>query len=204
MVIAFDLDGTISNPFDGISRSINHALQEVGQKALPGDSLKPYIGPPLQVIFSELLEDPENMNPAIEYYLERYKETGYRENVLYDGVADLLHDLSETGVKLFVATSKRQDVAVKVLEHFRIDGLFDDILGCGLTRKKSDLLMQIKSNHNPSEYIMVGDRHLDMEAASQTGYKGIGVLWGFGSETELRESGADHLIENPHQLLEII
>ena len=124
--VVFDLDGTISDPAEGITQSINHALLEMGYSAYPEVELLDYIGPHLDVTFRKLagITSDEELSKAIELYRERYLLLGYRENFIYEGIMECLSNLLSEGALLCIATSKRQDIAVQVLKFLEIDRYF--------------------------------------------------------------------------------
>jgi phosphoglycolate phosphatase len=189
--IVFDLDGTLTDPFEGVTKSINYALTQLGFEGLPPEQLKKYIGPPLKDTFAELLKKSALVDEAIHKFRERYFDTGYKENVPYPGVWQLLAGLHGSGANLHIATSKRQDIAQTVILHFGFDPFFKSVRGSGgLNAEKSQLLVQIKRSDPRPVNIMVGDRCFDMVAAKKGGFTSIGVLWGYGSREELMAHGA--------------
>jgi phosphoglycolate phosphatase len=202
----FDLDGTISDPAEGITRSINHALVGLGFAAHPKKELLRYIGPHLHVTFSELagITDQPTLSRAIALYRERYIPIGYRENVLYDGMADALSRLVSNGSILCIATSKRRDIACKVLEFLKIEKFFAQVHGCGLHRSKADLLRDIRSDahlgQNPM--VMIGDRETDFLAAAEVKMPSIAVRWGYGDEKEF--AAATDVVATPAELQDAI
>ena len=206
MIIAFDLDGTISDPVVGITASINYALDKLGQPARDPRDLKAYIGPRLQDIFADLLErsDRENIHSAITFYRERYFRVGYRENVIYPGIKQMLTGLVANGHTLYMATSKKTSIAKAVADFFQISKYFKNILGCGLNRRKHELLTRIKEIENTNHLVMVGDRLHDMQAGKKCNCFCVGVLWGYGSREELLDAGADKVCRNPQELKAII
>ena len=206
MNIAFDLDGTISDPAIGITLSLNYALDKLGFPQKDTSLLLKYIGPPLNEIFEDLLgkSDKERIKSAITLYRERYFSCGYRENVIYPEIEAALKELSSNDNNLFIATSKRTDIAKSVTEYFGITHYFKDILGCGLKRKKDELLSEIKKRECTDSLIMVGDRSHDVVAGKATQCFCIGVLWGYGSKKELLDSGADVLLNKPNELAKCI
>jgi phosphoglycolate phosphatase len=206
MIIAFDLDGTISDPVVGISASINHALDKLGQPVRQPQELQAYIGPPLQDIFADLLgqNDPQRIRSAITFYRERYFQIGYRENVIYPGMQELLAGLAASGHTLYIATSKKTSIARAVTDFFQISKYFKHILGCGLNRKKYDLLTRIQEIENTDRLVMVGDRFHDMHAGKKCHCFCVGVLWGYGSKQELLDAGADKVCRNPQDLRDLI
>lgn len=212
-LVAFDLDGTLSNPAIGIAASLNYALQALGAKEKDPEALTQYIGPPLPQIFSALLETDDDalIAQAIVHYRDRYSAIGYAENTLYDQIPEVLQTLNDAGIHLYVATAKRQDIARLVIAHFGLEQHFVDIFGCGKHQTKADLLQQIlnpEKSVSPAStaqpLLMVGDRAYDMAAGREVGAHCVGVLWGFGSVAELTSAGAHSLIEKPHDVLRII
>jgi phosphoglycolate phosphatase len=200
--VIFDLDGTITDPAEGITQSFNHALVELGHAAHPAADLLKYIGPHLNITFAELLgtSDEATLARAIELYRERYIPIGYRENRLYDGMQDVLSQLKSAGDTLCIATSKREDIAVSVLDFLGIAPLFSQVHGCDLHRTKDDLLRDILADDDLAESpkVMIGDRDVDFEAAAAVGIPSIGVRWGYGSDEELQMATA--LAEHPDDL----
>ena len=206
MLIAFDLDGTLSDPIVGVCTSINYALIKMGLPEKDPGAMAQYIGPPLQEIFGDLLEeDNQGLIPsAITFFRERYFDVGYKENVLYPGIIDMLSRLTADGHRLYIATAKKTTIAHAVADLFDIGRYFEKILGCGLTKKKHALLNEIKTMADTEHLVMVGDRMHDMKAGKACDCFCIGVLWGYGSKTELLGSGADALCRHPGDIHEII
>lgn len=206
MIIAFDLDGTISDPIVGVSASINYALSKLGLPEKDQADLEMYIGPPLQEIFADLFGEgkDELIQAAITFFRERYFSIGYSENVIYPGIREILDWLAADGHKLYIATSKKTAIARAVADLFEITKYFKEILGCGLKRKKHDLLNEIKEREDTESLIMIGDRLHDMNAGKECHCFCIGVLWGYGSKEELLGSGADMICSNPYEIKEII
>ena len=187
--IIFDLDGTVTDPAAGITGSINHALVKLGHPEIPLAALEKYIGPPLESAFAELLgiTDDDVLAEAVALYRERFMSVGYRENLVYEGMKEILEQISEDGSALYIATAKRQDIAVQVLQHLGLEKWFSQVHGCDLGRSKADLLRDILSDDRPTGMpaVMIGDRVTDFEAAAEVGMPSIGVRWGYGSEEEL-------------------
>ena len=126
MIIAFDLDGTISDPVVGITASINYALTKMDLPPRNRQDLEKYIGPPLQDIFADLLNNANEagIHTAITYFRERYFHSGYRENVIYPGLKPLLAELAANGHSLYIATSKKTSIAKAVADYFSISKYF--------------------------------------------------------------------------------
>jgi phosphoglycolate phosphatase len=205
--ILFDLDGTLTDPGEGIVRSIQAALDHVGLPSVPETRLKHCIGPPLQASFSELGARPNQIDPLIQAYRARYRETGMFENAVYPEIPNLLTELRSRNCRLFVTTSKPTPFALAILEHFELHRFFDSVFGSnldGTLAEKTDLLQHVQQRvgFTPAETALVGDRKFDISAARASGVLAIGALWGYGSRSELEEAGADYLAENPGAVLD--
>lgn len=210
-VILFDLDGTISDPKTGITRSVQYALQKMNSVVPDVDDLEGFIGPPLQVSFADYFKFDENQtNKAIEFYRERFKEKGMYENELYSNVPLLLHSLKEQGLNLVVATSKPTVFAEQILKHFEIDHYFDLVVGSNLdgTRtSKTEIIQYILDAYKPyklEDFIMIGDRKHDIEGANNNGIVSIGVTYGYGTFEELSNSKPTYIVESVEQLKGIL
>ena len=200
--LLFDLDGTLTDPREGITRSIAHALERMGVEPPPLDSLTFAIGPSLRGSFARLLacEDHVRIEQAVAHYRERFADVGLFENALYPGIVEALHAVRDA--KLFVATSKPQVYAARIVRHFGLDVHFTAIHGCeldGTREDKRDLLAHLVATHGvaPADAVMIGDRGVDMLAGRHHGMRTLGVRWGYGSEAELRDAGADALCNTP-------
>ncbi|MBW7457775.1 HAD family hydrolase [Paenibacillus sepulcri] len=194
----FDLDGTLTDPKEGITKSVQYALSRFGIPADDLDVLIPFIGPPLAVTFREEYGfSADDTNRAIAYYREYFTRQGMFENKLLPGIPELLSTLSNQGKRLFVATSKPIVFARQILEHFGLDRYFEQICGSELDGTRSDkteLIASIIQQYgiDPSRTIMVGDREHDIIGAVNNGIAGIGVGYGYGTETELMNAGASY------------
>lgn len=207
--ILMDLDGTITNPKIGITKSIQYALKHMNIHIEDLDSLCKHIGPPLREGFMEFYQfTQEEATVAIKKYREYFEVTGLYENEVYEGMEQLLSTLKQQGYKLIVATSKPEFFAKKILEHFQLDQYFDDICGATMdeTRtKKEDVIRYALDKNNidiNNPVVMVGDRMHDVEGAKKVGIKSIGVLYGFGDRKELQEAGADTIVPDIEELKE--
>lgn len=205
--ILWDLDGTLTNPFLGITRSIAFALRELGRVPPELEALRHYIGPPLQVTFPKLLEsdDAALANEALRLYRQRYSETGKFENELIPGIAEALAALKQTGARMFVATSKLEGYSIEIVDHFGLTGFFERVYGSQLDGSRADkgeLIRHIIETEGlrPDRTVMVGDRLHDVHGAARNGVKTIGVLWGFGDRPELEQAGAAMIAEQPAEL----
>lgn len=211
MNILFDLDGTLTDPYQGITKCITHALLELERTVPSQDKLKWCIGPPLKNCFAKLLatNDDDVVEEAVRIYRERFSSIGLFENELYEGIPNTLISLKEKGNILYVATSKPTVYANRIVEYFNIQQYFRTIHGSELdgTRcDKSDLISHILlcEGLSSSETIMVGDRMHDMVGAKANGVCGIGVLWGYGTHDELISSGAQNCIGHPKELTTLL
>ena len=208
--IYFDLDGTLTDPKIGITRSIRYALQKLEHPAIPTeDELTWCIGPPLRASFAKLLGGEDSADLAVSYYRERFSDVGLYENGVYAGVREVLTALGDAGHRLFVATSKPHVFATRIVAHFGLRHHFEHVFGSELdgTRvDKSDLLQYALkiAAVDPSKTLMIGDRSHDMVGAGNNGMKGIGVLYGYGTEAELREAGAVDVCATPAAILSCI
>jgi phosphoglycolate phosphatase len=202
-VIVFDLDGTLSDPSEGVINAFNYALKELGRPERPGAVLTRYIGPPLKVAFSELLEtkDEALVAEGVALFRRYYRAAGFRENRLYEGIEELLKALKEAGHNLYVVTIKIEEMANRVLRIFGIAGYFEGIYGCDFHIPKAGALKKIleKETSVNGNAFMVGDRETDIAAGRQVGMRTIGVSWGFGPLSELR--GAEAVVRTPSELL---
>jgi len=204
--IYFDLDGTLTDPKPGITRSIQYALQRLDHPTIPTeDELTWCIGPPLRTSFVRLVGD-HAADRAVALYRERFSDIGLYENRVYDGIGEVLTTLGASGHRLFVATSKAHVFADRIIDHFGLRDYFERVFGAELdgTRvEKSDLLEYAlkQASVDPSKTLMIGDRSHDMVGAVNNGMKGIGVLYGYGSRNELLEAGALHVCATPAAIL---
>lgn len=205
--IYFDLDGTLTDPFEGITRSIVYALDRL-DVAAPGDEqLASYIGPSLRETFRSLV-GPANAEQALALYRERYAEIGWRENTPYYGIHVVLETLVAAGHTLFVATAKPTVFATKIIEHFRMSRYFGDVLGCeldGTRGDKTDLLgWALPQYSQGARAIMVGDRSHDMIAARNCNMEALGVTYGYGSAEELQGADAGRIVHRPQDLAGVL
>lgn len=206
--ILFDLDGTLTDPKEGITNSIIFALEKLGIYGHSNDSLEWCIGPPLHDSFAKMLNgDNACALKAIEHYREYFRLSGMYENMVYFGIAEILATLKASGRKLFVATSKPQVFARQILEHFKLADHFSAIYGSeldGTRTNKGELIAFIIEQENLEHCVMVGDREHDIIGAKQNNIPAIGVTWGYGKLLELQKASPDYICDNPRQLLNIL
>lgn len=201
--ILFDLDGTLTDPAEGITKCTIHALTEMEREIPPIEELYKFIGPPLVTSFIEfcgMTEDDAKL--GLRLYRERFSDVGWRENVPYDGIHEQLDIIRKSGVKLALATSKPEKFAVDIMNEFGLAEYFDEICGSSLDgsrNEKADVIRyalgrlginDVRAAVDAGEIAMVGDRKYDILGAREIGAIPIGVLWGYGDEAELTDAGA--------------
>ncbi len=205
-MLVFDLDGTISDPLEGMAKSINHALEHFGYPKRTFAELAKYVGPPLSKSFVEMtgVDDP---SPLIAKYRERYSETGYAENVMYAGMKEVLIRLRNAGAPMAMCTAKPEVFTRKILAMFGIADFFP-ILSChpvGLLGipKGEQLRQMMVDGAIDDKAVMIGDRDVDIIAAKQNGLASCGVLWGYGARQELETHSPTYLARAPEDILTI-
>jgi phosphoglycolate phosphatase len=204
----FDLDGTVSNNFDGIARCLNFALNKLGHRELTDAEVLPFVGPPFRESLPRVFPGIDT-EAALVFYRERYQDKGWLENSLYDGIAEAIRALHLQGFTIALCTSKPRIFAERIIEHFQLARYFDGIHGPeldGQFDRKTDLLSHLVSHYKvaPVNAVMIGDRDKDVEAALHAGTHSLGVLWGFGTRDELQNSGAHRIIARPDELVHTI
>lgn len=209
--ILMDLDGTVTNSKEGITKCLQYALQYFGVQIDNLNTLEKYIGPPLEQTFREGFGfGKEQAEVAIEKYRERYVPKGMYENHLYAGMEEALQRLRESGKVLIIATSKPEKFAITILKHFGIDGYFDDICGADPSvnrNTKEEVIRYALEKHeltDLSDILMVGDRKYDVEGARECGLSCMGVLYGFGNREELEEAGAEYIAETVEDMVQLL
>lgn len=207
MTLFFDLDGTLSDPSDGITRCIQYALERLGRPYSPKAELVHFIGPPLRWTFPRLLgsEDKDLIDAAVGYYRHRYGDVGLFENEVYPGVPELLARLQGEGHRLYVVTSKPTVYSDRIVEHFGFDRFFLKVYGPQLDGRfdeKSELIEHIlrELSLDPARTIMIGDRARDVESGRAHDTRTIGVTYGFGSEAEIAAAAPDEICRNPGEI----
>ena len=209
--ILFDLDGTLTDSFLGISNSVKHALKKSGRE-IPSDmELRKFVGPSLHYSFTVFCGmTDEEARQAIAYYREVYTVTGLFESEVYDGIEDTLKALKEAGKELLVATSKPEHYARKIVEHFGLMKYFDFVAGASLDKSRSEkeqviaYALEEYGITDKSKVLMVGDRKHDVEGAKINDLDCMGVLFGFGDRAELETAGAKYIAETAKDILMIL
>lgn len=207
--ILFDLDGTLSDPKIGITKSIQYALDKLGITVNNLDDLECFIGPPLPVSFKEYygLSDTE-IEHAVAYYRERFKVKGMFENDLFPEIPKLLSDLRDAGYILDIATSKPTVFAEAIAEYFNIDYFFNHIIGSNLdgTRSvKGEVIEHVLNqyNENLDTFIMIGDRKHDLIGANSMHIDSIGVTYGYGDYEELNHENPTYIVDRIQEISRI-
>ena len=199
-IILFDLDGTLTDPKPGITKSVQYALSKMGIIEEDLEKLTIFIGPPLMKSFKEFygMTDDEGQQ-AIEYYRERFSKVGLYENSVYEGIKELLATLQRQGKTLYVATSKPTIFSTKILEHFGLIHFFKAVIGSELdgTRVEKDEVIEFILSgiheHESRNIIMVGDRKFDILGAKQHNIEVVGVAYGYGSYEELQTAEPNYI-----------
>ncbi len=208
--ILFDLDGTITDPGLGITNSVMYALNKFGISD-KRENLYKFIGPPLAQSFQTYYGfDEKKAKLGIQYYREYYTVDGIFENIVYDGVEEILKSLRQDGRTILMATSKPEKFANQILEHFHLSSYFDFVAGATMDESrvtKADVISYAIENFgitNLNEALMVGDREHDILGAKAVGIDSMGVLYGYGSREELEKAGAKYITETVKDLSKLL
>lgn len=205
--VLFDLDGTLTDPAEGITNALMHAQRRLGMAVSPREALYVFIGPPLiETFMSEWGLTRAESEQALVYYREHFSTKGLFENVPYEGIGQALAELKEAGLRLFVATSKPEPLSLRILEHFDLLPYFEAVAGSTMdeqrTKKGEVIAYALQTFHlDPAETVMVGDRKHDVIGARENGLPCLGVLYGYGSREELTEAGAAALVADVGELV---
>lgn len=207
-VVLLDLDGTLTDSAPGIVNCLGYALDALGVQHPDDATIRTFLGPPLAVTFREHFGmDDAMIALAIERYRERYHDVGLFENTVYDGIPAMLDAINAAGITMAVATSKPTVSATRILEHFGLDTHLAFIGGAELDRSRDTkalvighVLDALGLDPTDDSIVMVGDREHDIHGAAEHGIPGIGVLWGYGDEAELRRAGAVSVTASPSAL----
>ena len=208
--VLFDLDGTLTDPAEGITNSVAYALGRYGITVEDKRSLNCFIGPPLNDSFMKYYGfTPEKAMEAIWVYREYFRDRGIFENEVYEGVNELLGKIMASGRKIVLATSKPEEFAVRILEHFDLMKYFDVVAGASMDEKrnkKGDVIKYAmeKGGFSSENAVMIGDREHDIYGAKENGLPSIGVLYGYGDREELEKAGADFIAETVADIYELL
>lgn len=205
--VLLDLDGTLVDSEPGILASWRAALRTLGHKPDEALDIRRFIGPPLEDAMRGMLQTygDDRVTEGAAAYRQHYGESGLLESAAYPGIGAALDVIKRGGWRLYLATSKREVFARRILDHLNLAAYFDGIHGSvpgGALDHKPELLAHIVSTHglSPERCVMVGDRRFDISGAHAVGMRGFGVLWGYGTRDELETAGADRLVDAPTDL----
>lgn len=206
--LIFDLDGTLVDSAPGIVASLTHAVRALGHDFTPSSGITHLLGPPMTQVMAQLLMPygDDRIDQGVELYRTHYGRYGISGSLAYPGIRQVIDSLTTQGYALYVATSKRQEFAERILSETGLRGHFQSVFGTspdGKLDDKSRLLDTLLAVEaiRPGSACMIGDKRDDIVAAHQNGLLAIGVLWGYGTRAELIECGADKLVEQPTHLL---
>ena len=205
--ILFDLDGTLTDPREGITKCVQSALSQMGIEEPDRSRLEHFIGPPLRTEFMRCYGfTAEQAETATAAYRVRFAERGWRENLLLDGVPELLDALKRSGRRLAVASSKPGVFVDKILELFELTRYFDAVAGAtldGAVSTKHEVVeraLHMLHTTDRACAVLVGDRKHDVAGAKESGIASIGVTFGFGGREELCAAGADWVVDSMQEL----
>jgi len=209
--ILFDLDGTLTNPRQGIGNSLKYALKQMQIDGYNDEILERFVGPPLQEGFTNLFGlNEEDSNLAVKHFRVYFGEKGLYENEPYLGISELLEELHRSGKGVFVVTSKLEKYAQMIMQHFGFDRYINDLQGAEATGKhsgKSQLISQLLKRNNilpSSSVVMVGDTHYDVIGASENQISSIAVGYGFGTLETLKSCNPDFIVGSVNELAELL
>lgn len=209
--ILFDLDGTLTDPAEGITNSVAYSLKKFGIDIEDKSTLNKFIGPPLLDSFMEFYGfSEEKAQTAIDYYREYFRSTGIYENRVYGGVEEMLEKLKKGGREIILATSKPEPFAKEILRHFCLEKYFLFAAGSnfdGTRCAKAEVIeyaLESVGIEDKSAAVMIGDRKHDIIGAQKTGLDSIGVLFGYGSRAELEAAGATYIAETVEDITKLI
>ncbi|MDE6201762.1 MAG: HAD family hydrolase [Clostridiales bacterium] len=208
--ILFDLDGTLTDSFEGITNSALYALHTMGVPEYNKSNLNFFVGPPLFDSFGRIFDgDEQKVERAITLYREYFADHGWKENRVYDGVPQMLQQLADMGKTLIVATSKPELFARRIVEYFDLSKYFVFVAGASMDSsraKKAKVIEYAIANTgiDKADTIMIGDRNHDILGAKTCGLKSMGVLYGYGDLQEHTAAGADYIAQTPKDVVDII
>lgn len=202
----FDLDGTLTDPIVGFTRSLNYALEHFGFETIETSQAAPHVGPPLDEAFRALTNssDEITIRSLISKYRERYSDVGFAETTIYPGVREAIEVLHQTGVRMAVCTSKREDFARRIVELLGLADRFEFVAGADVGISKVQQIGELKRRGAVAgKSVMVGDRGVDLVAAHRNGLNGAAVLWGYGSRAELERENPQYVFSAPSEWIRL-
>ena len=206
--ILFDLDGTLTDSGEGIMNCAALALEHFHIPVPSREEMRVFVGPPLASTFRSFGIPAEKIPEAVKVFRSRYTPVGIFENTPYPGIRNLLETLNRQGHKLFVATSKPEEMAITVLRHFDLEKFFTGICGAAMdesrTNQEEVIAYLLEKNGTADNMLMIGDTVFDVLGAASHGIPTIGVSWGYGDPEEMRKAGAKAVVSNMEELLSLI
>ena len=210
--LLFDLDGTLTNPKEGITKSVQYALHHFGIDVDDPDTLTSYIGPPLIPSFMEFHGlTQEQALEALQVYRQRFASVGLFENEVLEGVPEMLCALKQKGRFLAVASSKPEAYVIRILEHFDLLQYFDEVVGASMDEKRSakkdvieEALHRMGKAPGDRNVLMIGDRMHDIEGAGLCGLDSLGVYTGFAADGELEAAGATYVFHSIRSMADFL
>ena len=206
--VLFDLDGTLTDSGEGIINSAQYAFAQMGYPVPPREKMGVFIGPPLWDTFEQFGIPKERTEEAVQIFRSRYIPIGKFENTPYPGIRELLAQLKQRGYLLYVATSKPEETAIEILEHFDLARYFDKICGAamegGRNSKEAVIEYLLDQVGRDMEKVMVGDTKYDVLGAKAHGIPTIAVSWGYGDLQEIRQAGPMAIVDTPEELLQLL
>ena len=203
--VLFDLDGTLTQSEEGIWNSVRYTAEKTGRPVPDEETLRCFIGPPLEWSFQEYMGmTPEEANAALTVYRERYNTIGYLENRVYPGVRAMLKRLKASGAHLGVVTGKPILPTRRILDYFGLSSFMETVVSATDGHAEKELLIRKALPESHGDVWMVGDRRFDMDGARKAGVHGLGVTYGYGSEEELRTAGAEAIARTPREIADRI
>ncbi len=209
--VLFDLDGTLGDPYEGITRCIKYALSSVGLEENNTAKLRSYIGPPLRDTFALYGFSPEECERLVEKYRELYHAEGIHQNKIYDGTVEMLHELKMMGCKIALASCKPEEACKTILEEYGVADCFDAVSGAtpdkSRDRKPEIIAEALRRLEIPEggfeNVLMVGDRDIDIIGAHENGVRAVGASYGYSAPGELESAGADYIADCPLDIVKI-
>ncbi len=206
--IFFDLDGTLTDSGEGIINCAILALEHFGLPVPSREEMRVFVGPPLHQTFQRYGVPADKTDEAIAVYRSRYNTAGKFENFPYPGIRELLEALKVKGHRLFVATSKPEELSREILEKFDLAGFFEKICGATLDNSRSEkadvIAYLLQQAGAPKNTVMVGDTVFDVLGAGAHGIPTVGVAWGYGKTEEMKNAGAAAIAQTPEELFSLL
>lgn len=211
-ILLFDLDGTLTDPKEGITKCVQYALKHFGIES-ETEELMCFIGPPLVDSFKEFYKMSEDdALVAVEKYRERFRDIGIFENGVYVGISHMLSKCKDMGYIIGLATSKPEEFAIRILEKYELAKYFDEITGStmdGSRNNKTDVIKEAFARMNITEcnideVLMIGDREHDIIGAKNCGIESVGVNFGYALDGELQAAGADYIVDSVNELEDLL